>query len=161
MTDLEVIDGILDREKRGEPPWIAPGDRGGRTSWGISERAHPEAWTSGPPTREQAAEIYRREYLTPFASLEEPLREQAIDIGVTSGVGTAWMLIQKVIGVRPDGKPGPITLAALAAAGSARMINNALVAVRLQFIDKITDADVRQKINEEGWENRALVFLVL
>jgi lysozyme family protein len=161
VTDAEIIDGILNREKRGEPPWIAPGDRGGRTSWGISERAHPEAWVDGPPSRERAAEIYRLEYLEPFASLEEPLRIQMIDIGVTSGVSEAWKLLQKVIGVRPDGSPGPVTRAALAAAGSARMINNALVAARLQFIDQITDGDLRQKINEEGWENRALVFLVL
>jgi hypothetical protein len=44
---------------------------------------------------------------------------------------------------------------------NARFLNNALVAARLKLIDEISDADVKQKVNEEGWENRALSFLLL
>jgi lysozyme family protein len=42
------------------------GDDGGRTRYGISERAHPEAWASGPPTLALASQIASNSYWTPW-----------------------------------------------------------------------------------------------
>ena len=44
MTDL--IDRIIKREG-GDKETNDPKDAGGRTKYGISERAHPEVWVDG------------------------------------------------------------------------------------------------------------------
>lgn len=45
-------------EGRGE----APNDPGGRTDWGISERAHPELWADGKVTEEETTQAFRETY---------------------------------------------------------------------------------------------------
>lgn len=37
-------------------------DRGGRTRFGVSEKAHPEAWKSGPPSFDTALELARIQF---------------------------------------------------------------------------------------------------
>jgi lysozyme family protein len=111
MTDTAIIDGILDREQQGTPPYLAPGDAGGRTSWGISERAHPEAWRYGVPTRADARAIYATQYVRPFdrlttAGADDRLRVAVIDDAVMSGVDAATKRLQVVLGVVPDGIEG-------------------------------------------------------
>jgi lysozyme family protein len=163
VTDAQIIDEILEREGWNGPDYLDKADAGGRTTWGISERAHPEAWIDGPPTIGRCRQIYEEEYVKPFDWMREleydQLRVQMIDIAVNSGHPWAIRLLQRVIGVHDDGKAGPVTKAALRAAGAPRMICNALVAFRLKFVDDITDAKASQKRFEEGWENRALSFI--
>ena len=165
MTVTEIIDGILEREGENRPDFLTPGDKGGRTSWGISERAHPEAWHAGPPTRAEAALIYMAQYVTPFellGSYSPQVMDQMIDFGVTSGPKVAIYWFQRVLSVTPDGRIGKHTMAAYAAVlPHYVLLNNALVAARLKFIDTLTDAEKSQKQFEEGWESRALSFLVL
>lgn len=66
-----------------------PGDPGGETIYGISRRAHPEAWKNGPPSKEHAARIYREEYwqrvVTPDMSPEEALAvfDAAVNLGAS------------------------------------------------------------------------------
>lgn len=166
MTVEEIINGILEREGEQKPPYLAKGDRGGRTNWGISERAHPEVWMSGPPNRERAAQVYQNEYVKPWEWVkDEPLKVQLIDISVMSGVKRGVKLLQETLGEKADGLVGPATRMALTRAcfrvgSDSRHVNNALVAFRLKFYDALTDEDKSQKINEEGWENRALRFLI-
>jgi lysozyme family protein len=159
-----VIEGILTREGEGDASkgYLAKGDRGGRTTWGISEKAHPEAWANGKvPTRESAAALYRREYVKPWEWVESDLiAEQLIDCEVLHGHPNAARLLQRTLGVDDDGVIGLNTQRALNALPVVyRHVNNALVAWRLKFIDDLTDKNVSQKVNEEGWENRALSFL--
>lgn len=166
VTPNDIIDGLLDREGEGDPAkgYRDPHDRGGRTSWGISERAHPEAWKDGPPSRERAAEIYRLEYISPWDWVAyDPLRVQLIDCHVLHGKTGAVRLLQQALGTRADGVLGINTAAAydnVAARLSMRLLNNSLVAWRLKFFDDLTDRNASQKRFEEGWSNRALVFLV-
>lgn len=172
MTVDEILDGILDREGEGAPPYITPGDRGGRTSWGISERAHPAAWRHGPPTREAAKAIYLEYYVRPFEFVSyEPLRIQLIDFAVTSGVPRTVFHLQQTLGLPADGQFGPNTRRSLMHVPKIdslntyesvlRLVNNALVAARLKLIDTLTDQEKSQKTFEETWESRALSFLVL
>lgn len=165
MTDETILDGLL----RAEGGFVnLPADKGGPTNFGVTQETLA-AWRGRPVSVEEvrlmspleARAIYRDQYLRPFDALPEPLRVQMVDFAVNSGVGTAWRWLQKVVGVLPDGHPGPVTMAALGASGSPRMVNNALVAARLKFIDDLSDAEKSQKQFEEGWENRALTFLVL
>ncbi len=161
MTVDQIIEGILDREGEGRPPYTKPGDRGGRTSWGISERAHPAAWRNGPPTREDARAIYSAEYIAPLLWIPyEPLLVQVIDFAVNSGLPRAVYWLQRTLGIGADGKLGPATERAVRSA-DARLVNNALVAARLLLIDQLTDHEKDQLKFEEGWESRALKFLVL
>lgn len=158
-----IINGILDREGEGDASkgYLAKNDRGGRTTWGISERAHPELWKKGVPTRADAYQCYACEYVKPWTWVTgDLLAEQLIDCTVLHGLPAAVRLLQEVLNVTVDGKIGEETRRSLDAQPHAiRHIHNALVAYRLKLIDDITDQDARQKVNEEGWENRALSFL--
>lgn len=167
MTADQILEQLLEREKAGSPPYLSLNDLGGRTSWGISERSHPEAWTHGPPTRGAAKLIFQTEYVSPWNWVPyDPLRIQLIDISVLSGYGRAAKLLQATLGVEEDGVVGRLTRAELAYVLQAvpeaygRLVNNALVAFHLKYIDALTDQQIKQRVNEEGWENRALLFLL-
>ena len=168
MTDDEIIDAIIDAEGEGTPPYIVNGDKGGRTRWGISERAHPAAWRNGPPSRDTAVIIYRTEYVKPWSFVEyEPLKRQLIDCNVVHGrrLTTTWIqcllapwneIVDGVLGERTRTTIRIVTLNPL----SRHLLNNALVALRLKFIDDMTDTQKSQKPFEEGWESRALRFVL-
>lgn len=164
MSPDQIIDGILDREGENGPDYLDAHDKGGRTSWGISERAHPEAWIDGPPSREAAAAIYRRIYVAPWEWVTyPPLRNQLIDCTVLHGQHRTAKLLQLVLGnVAVDGRLGPQTRywTERGTERDHRLINNSLAAYRLRFIDALTDDDPSQKRFEEGWENRALRFVI-
>lgn len=163
MTVDDILDGILEREQQGAPPYLAHGDAGGRTSWGIAERFHPDAWRNGPPTREAARAILAAEYVRPFDSLaaagcSERLREAVIDDGVLCGVVTAAKRLQAVIGVVIDGVIGPVTLQRLAFLDQVNLLKRYVVerAVRACRLVKRRPSDVA---NIEGWMVRILGFL--
>lgn len=94
-----------------------PDDPGGRTQWGISAAAFPEAWAHGPPTQEDAAEIYTQVFYTRPGLDKIPdlhLREQVFDFGVNAGVKVAMTALQRVVGAAEDGRLGPETLSRIA-----------------------------------------------
>ena len=92
-----------------------PNDRGARTRWGLSSAAHPDL-DLDTLTREQAVEIYRREYWTPIQGERLPpdLGLVLLDHAVHAGVAAAVRTLQHNLGVRVDGCLGPQTLGALA-----------------------------------------------
>ena len=115
-TAAEIIDGIIELE--GQQGYAVDGDSGGRTAWGISERAHPEAWADGPPTKQVARSIYEREYLSPWLWVPDyRLKAMLVDWSVTSGVRTATRGLQSAVAAKVDGVIGPdtkrLTVAAL------------------------------------------------
>ena len=118
MRDDQIIEDLLAREGPGVPPYLVPGDQGGRTAWGVSERAHPLLWVNGPPTRAQARVLYVTQYVAPFdifaqEGLDDRIRVAVIDDAVLSGVPAAVKRLQHVLGVPMDGVIGPMTLTAL------------------------------------------------
>ena len=101
-----------------------PGDRGGRTYAGISERSNPgwRGWTliaSGAPASalvEAVQEQYRSDYWAPLMAEEIDSRdivETLFSCAVLAGPRTAVKLAQACLDVMPDGIVGPDTLAAL------------------------------------------------
>lgn len=163
MTAEEIIEDILERE--GENTWpgyLAPNDRGGRTNWGISEVHHPEEWANGKvPTKERAHAVLTSVYLRPFQDITDVrLRAQLVDWAVLHGEPRTRKWVGRMIANRRDATPANNHTINVAQASSA-FFGDALVAWRLKLIDEISDADVKQKSNEEGWENRALSFLEL
>jgi len=91
-----------------------PHDPGGRTRFGISQRAYPRE-DIGALTRERAAELYRRDYWTPLHcdDLAWPVALALFDTAVNCGVQRAIRLAQRAVGVPEDGLYGPQTRAAL------------------------------------------------
>lgn len=162
MTPDEIIDGILEREGEGVPPYTDPADAGGRTSWGIAEKSHPEAWQPGPPTRLEARAIYADAYLRPFdvlrGSASSALLAVIVDDAVLSGVNTAKMRLQKVARVAVDSVLGPRTI------GVVRMMNQDFlikeyVKDRTVFLVRTAIADPKNLKWLAGWVTRSLSFL--
>lgn len=91
----------------------------------------------------------------------EPLRLQLMDFAYNSGPALAIRWLQRVLRVPRDGVFGPVTAAALARS-DPWLVHQALIAARLQMIDRATDpgGKVDHKY-EEGLESRALTFSLL
>lgn len=90
-----------------------PKDSGGETKFGISAK-----YLGRSPkdiTLEQAKELYNKDFWlgTHCDSVmlrSEPLAVMLFDIAVNQGPGTAIRMLQRVVGVNPDGFIGPVTL---------------------------------------------------
>lgn len=97
-----------------------PHDAGGETNWGISKRSYPTLDIRGL-TREQASDIYRRDFWEPLYCDAIPygLAVQVFDHGVNAGRSSAARLLQRTLGLKEDGVFGPVTLAAAKASGRA------------------------------------------
>ena len=91
-----------------------PHDRGGKTRYGISQRAYPELDIKAL-TLADAAAIYQRDYWLPAACPQLPHRLgiAVFDSAVNQGVFRAVRLLQEAIGVPADGLFGPRSLSAL------------------------------------------------
>lgn len=108
---LECLDVILDLE--GEPT-NDPRDPGGLTKFGISKRSHPSVDIMNL-TKEEAADIYRREYWNPIHgdALPAGLDLLVFDSAVNQGVKPAVLMLQLAAGAQGDSVMGSETLAAV------------------------------------------------
>lgn len=87
-------------------------DTGGRTRFGISEKAHPRVWKHGGPNLPEALEVAEREYWRPLQASAMP-RDVALalaDFAFNAGVPRAVKALQELVGAEPDGKVGSETL---------------------------------------------------
>jgi lysozyme family protein len=124
-----LIDALIDREGGYTNH---PADRGGPTTWGITEavaRAHGFAGAMPALPRDEAAAIYRRLYwLRPkfdqIARRSPRLAAELFDTGANMGPAVAATFLQRALtalnrgakdyaDLTPDGRIGPSTLAAL------------------------------------------------
>lgn len=154
---MDLIDEIIQREG-GSKATDDKSDKGGRTQYGISERANPEAWKDGKVDYEEARKIYYRKYLKPFEGLEDYLfYRQLVDFGVTSGPRLAIQKLQEILGVEVDGIIGPNTIKKVSEFPGN--LGNQLVASRIRMIGRLVQRDPSQLKFLSGWLNRALEFL--
>jgi lysozyme family protein len=139
-----------------------PDDKGGPTAFGISKKANPDAWVNGPPTIDQAREIYKRKYVfgPGFDKItDEKLQAQLVDYGVNSGPMIAIQKLQQIVGVKVDGVLGPKTLAAVAMF-QPRDVSNHLAVLRVKMIGNIVSRNPSQLKFLNGWISRACEFIV-
>ncbi len=158
-TDTEQI--ITDILRREGDATNDPLDAGGRTKFGISERANPDAWADGDVSEDEAREIYRRKYVVGpgFDRISDHyLRAHLVDYGVNSGPSVAIMKLQEILGVTVDGVLGPETLNRLVQE-HPEAVNNQLVIKRVLMICRIVKKNPSQLKFLEGWVTRALDFL--
>lgn len=155
---VKIINDVLKREGEATQD---PADKGGRTSFGISEKANPQAWADGSVSEAEAREIYLQKYVK-FPGFDRitdaQLQAQLVDFGVNSGPQLAIRKLQEILGVSADGVLGPETLSALATV-HPEDVNSALVASRVRMIGKIVSKDPSQLKFLSGWLSRAVEFL--
>jgi lysozyme family protein len=130
-----------------------PGDPGGPTKYGIDQRSHPTV-NIRSLTKEQAKEIYRREYWAAIAGDKLPPRTAwaMMDSGVNCGRTTAARWLQTVLGVTVDGRIGPITLAAAAKADDAGLAASILDIRQRHYRALGAKPNFKKFLN--GWLNR-------
>lgn len=167
---MDQIDSIIKREG-GSKVTDDPSDSGGRTQYGISERAHPEAWADGKVTYPEARDIYNRVYILAehFDKISNIfLQHQVVDFGVLHGHNTAAKLLQQIVGVKTDGIIGPKTIDAINNYPSGKLFGIEVpgsVMLNLAFRDAriLYDATIVKKFTKNlkyllGWLRRALEF---
>jgi lysozyme family protein len=95
-----------------------PVDPGGETNWGIAKRYHFDIDIKNLK-REQAIDIYRREYWDECRCDELPpaMAVSVFDCAVNQGTTKAKRLLQISVGANVDGFIGPKTVAAAHKAG--------------------------------------------
>lgn len=134
MEESEAgVDALIDALIEREGGYVNhPADRGGPTRFGITEsvaRAHGYAGAMARLPREEAAGIYRRLYwLRPkfdqVARRSSRIAAELFDTGANMGPGVAATFLQRALtalnrcgtdypDLTPDGRIGPVTLAAL------------------------------------------------
>ena len=118
-----------------------PKDPGGMTNLGVTARTW-EDWIGHTPsekemrelTPEKVAPLYKRKYWDAIRGDDLPSGVDycVFDCAVNSGPGRAAKMLQEVVGVKPDGGIGPITLAAVKAVDPIGLINK-YTEKRIQF----------------------------
>lgn len=157
-----VIDAILIREG-GSKVTNTTSDKGGRTQWGISEKANPEAWADGKVSEAEAREIYLQKYVIgpgfhTIPPSHKTTQAHLIDFGVNSGPAISIQKLQEILKVKPDGVVGPKTLAAMVGVDD-RTLNNQLVVSRVKMIARLVQRHPGQVKFLSGWLNRATCFI--
>jgi|6_EtaG_2_1085325.scaffolds.fasta_scaffold21331_4 lysozyme family protein len=161
---MNKIDTLLEEiiAREGAKDTHSPNDSGGRTKFGISQKWHPEAWEHGPPSREQAEQIYLEQYIiNPGIHRIKPdfVQGQLVDYAVLSGPHRAIVALQNVLQIKEDGIIGPVTLGMLGTL-DAREINNKLVDRRVLLMARLVQQRPKDLVWLFGWISRALKFRV-
>ena len=135
-----------------------PRDPGGMTNLGVTARTW-EDWIGHTPsekemrelTPEKVAPLYKRKYWDAIRGDDLPSGVDycVFDCAVNSGPGRAAKMLQEVVGVKPDGGIGPITLAAVKAVDPVVLINK-YADKRLAFWQSLPTFDTFGK----GWTRR-------
>lgn len=132
-----------------------PNDAGGETKFGISKRAYPNVDIKNL-TREQAIEIYRRDYWNQLPEgLPAVIHCVLFDCAVNAGIGRALRILQSAIKVKQDGRWGKLSQTAL----NKYDVNDVLlnfVTERVMFYSTLTTFSRYGK----GWVNRSLATLI-
>ncbi len=134
-----------------------PADHGGRTSRGITQREY-DAWRREKhlltmdvwkASDADVATIYHDEYWEPLCdTLPIGVDYIVFNNNVLDGPQRSTLLLQQALGVTPDGRVGPITRAAIAAADPGVTINRLSDASRAFYLG------LHQPKFTKGWLNR-------
>jgi len=141
-----------------------PKDPGGETRWGLSRRSYPDL-DFATVTRDQAIEIYRRDYWEPACGWlwEGPdtadgcgaLAAAIFDFAVHSGIKAAITALQGIVGVAQDGIAGPRTREAVCLISGWRdELALDLVNRRAWFLENLVCRKPDLMRFERGWRNR-------
>jgi len=104
-------------------------DKDGHLDFDLDHDGDVDEWDIRLVTRSHAKMLFNEDYWSPCRcdALPPPLSLAVADAAYNQGPRTAVALLQKAVGVTPDGKPGPITLAAVEAADRTRLLGSYLL----------------------------------
>ena len=161
MTDEEILDEVVFPIEGGRYT-NDPDDPGGPTRWGITipvlskHRGHPvTAWDIEHLTRNEAGEVYKSQFFSPFQLIHGDLRVNAIDFGINAGVYRAAVILQEIVGATVDGKIGPET----AGRSATRDWNALYTGARVLFYEDLILRRPRSQKYRNGWRRRALAHI--
>ena len=165
MTDAEIIDRIF----KSEGGFVDdPADPGGATNFGITigtlgryRRAPVTVESVRNLTRDEAEAIYQHNYIAQpgYAGIPDgSLRYAVVDAGVQHGTGTATCILQKALGVPPDGVFGMHTLAAVRGADPGPVIAS-IVEQRRTIYNRLIASNPQMEKFRDGWANRLAEFV--
>jgi lysozyme family protein len=161
------VDRLIDEVIRKEGGYVNhPADKGGPTKFGITQAVaigHGYTGHMRDLPIALARRIYRRQYLEKpgFDKLPAPFDMLAFDAGVNSGPSRGAKWVQQGLGVKADGKIGPVTIAAAKRAaeeGDGAAVLRC-VEVRSRFLAKLCKSNPSQIAFVEGWWVRTLTVL--
>ena len=143
----------------------SPNDRGGPTKYGITHTtlARHRGVRSVTPaqvkalTLAEAEDIYRKSYWGQSGGdiLPVGLDYAAFDFGVNSGPARAVKVLQRLVGAKVDGIPGPNTLAAVRAyPGGVRRLIVDYCDARMDYLRSIRNPVTGFPKNGRGWTIR-------
>lgn len=162
LEDLLVVEGGYVNHKA---------DKGGPTKYGITldtlsdylGRTATILEVQGLD-KDTAIKIYRKKYyLDPgINKLPEAIQPIIFDAGVNSGPTAGIKILQKLLGLEPDGIIGPKTIkeATTDVTISEKDFINHLVDARRQKYESIVAKNPSQKVFLKGWLNRAESFRI-
>lgn len=172
MTIEQRIDALLVREAGFVND---PEDGGGPTNHGITQ-AKLAAWRRRPVTVDEvralteaeAREIYRTDYrAAQLDAAPDACEELLLDIYANHGPGNYALILQRALGVTADGRIGPQTRGALAAADGPRLYRR-LCAERMRFTGRVVTRNLKDDNHDgvpdntrfaEGWLARQAGFV--
>jgi lysozyme family protein len=136
-------------------------DPGGITNFGISKRSFPEVDIKNL-TKEQAIDIYRKTYWTPY---HEACKDQAVatkwfDITVNMGAVAANRIVQTAVKrlgnpfVTVDGNVGPITLCAVNTADPVALLSG-IRYEQWSHYEELMKKNPKLEAFRKGWYARA------
>lgn len=135
-----------------------PDDPGGVTNLGVTKEVWEE-WRGRPVTDKEmrsltpeiVAPMYKRKYWDKIAGDHLPagLDLAVFDFAVNSGPGRAAKVLQRILGVTPDGDIGPQTLMAVGSMPLKKVLND-YNAARMSFLMALPAWDTFGK----GWGRR-------
>jgi len=140
-----------------------PADPGGETKYGISKRSYPQLDIRNL-TREQAVEIYRRDWWDRYGydrikSLD--VAAKVFDLAVNMGPAAAHKCLQRALHacgqrhVTIDGVLGPQTIGAANNVRPRAMLLAALRAEAAAYYRHLVERRPELRRFEQGWLNRA------
>jgi lysozyme family protein len=135
-------------------------DPGGPTNFGITIADARMYWKPDATAADVrrmplsvAKDIYAKHYAAPvhYDELPAGVDYAVLDYGINSGVSRAVKVLQKIVGVKPDGKMGLVTLTTVAQHDPAELIN-AIYDERLAFLKSLKTWPTFGK----GWGRRCV-----
>lgn len=135
-----------------------PMDKGGLTAYGITQKTYSYYYEGSVRdiTMDQVEAIYRTGYWNKIKGDEinsQSVAELLFDMAVNSGVRTASVTIQRLVGADADGIIGRKTLQAINSRNPQELFN-AFKKKRIEFYEDIVKRSPSQKVFIKGWLNR-------
>lgn len=138
-----------------------PDDPGGETKFGITKRTYPDLDIK-TLTREQAIEIYRRDFWNPLYAeiVDQDLADELLETTVVMGVGDGVKCLQRAINrsgglVTVDGAFGPQTLDIVNRTPAKALLDEFRTEQIIRAV-KLAEARPQLKVFVRGWIRRAV-----